>query len=81
MPVERTLKVRYAMHVVLLVLTVWCALSVLFAAAHCRLCRYAGAAGSGMDMGRRARTLVAGGFETEPLGSDVADFFASYARR
>ena len=68
------------MHVVLLVLTVWCALSVLFAAAHCRLCRYAGAA-EAANMGRRAGTLIAGGFETEPLGADVADFFASYARR
>jgi hypothetical protein len=63
----------------LLALTVWCTLSVLFAAVHCRLCRYAATSRPPMDFGPKTWRTGRNRIESRLLGSDVADFFHSYA--
>ena len=72
------------MSTLLIVLAVWCAVSVLFAAAHYRLVRYAEASRAPMVLRSTPisrpplRPYVAGRYEMEPVGSDVVRFFGRF---
>jgi len=66
---------------VLIVLAVWCALSLLFAGAHCCWSRYADVARFPVPLGPTSGSLVWNRHEIDPAGSDVSRFFGSFARQ
>ena len=69
------------MGVVLTASAVWCALSVLFAGAHCRWVHYAPAWAPRPPRASRPGSFVTDGGDTAPEGADVAEFFRSYGGR
>jgi len=66
------------MGVVLTASAVWCALSVLFAGAHCRWVRYAPAWVPPLRRASSPGTVVTGRRDDAPEGADVSEFFRSW---
>jgi hypothetical protein len=64
----------------LVVLAVWCALSVLLAAAHYVWRPFARASGGLMVLRPTLDPFISDPYEFEPEGSEVSDFFRSFAR-
>ena len=72
---------RGAVSALLVVLAVWCALSVVFAGAHYRWVRYAETPRPPVLPGRPPQPIVPFGDTMELIGADVADFFGSYVEQ
>ena len=68
------------MHLALMVLAAWCTLSVLFAGAHCRWCRYAVVPQLPTALATTPGSLARNRGEMAPAGADASGFFGSYAR-
>lgn len=68
------------MSVTLTALAVWCVLSLVFAGAHCRWCRYADVPRFPMALSPTQGPFVQNRREVNPVGSEVSIVFGSYAR-